>query len=484
MDKVKLSHLVGVCVILLFGGCGRERDASNSDVKEGDFWKSQALNEIIIPWTEYAYDADTGSFPSYMDREWQPFQGDSQFPGMVSRHIFSYSTAYLLTGEDRYLEIAEGIVDDLLENGWDSEYGLWFNELDMQGEPVDSQKDMFMQLYAVTGLSMYYVVTRDKRVLNNLEKSIELLNRHAWDAENGGYVNILARDLMVEDDTKKATPQLASLSGYLAYLYPVTQSTRYLDEQVRGIELMLDKMRAPEQGWLLESFDRQWQLNGERSNRINVGHNLELVWLLLRVHLLTGKDRYRERAMELYTPLYEVAFNRETGAWHHSFLRDSNKKRASTSWWIQAYGNMLELYMYRITGDRNHLQNFQKGADFWNDHIMDKEFGGAFLKVGVEGRLVEGNKAVRSKTSYHSMEHGLLNYLYLNFWVAEQPVTLYFKVDGPTKGGRLYPNITEDSEVYINSVRIDGEIWDQFNAEEGFITLPPGNKKIEVELMR
>ncbi|MDZ7689668.1 MAG: AGE family epimerase/isomerase [Balneolaceae bacterium] len=485
MDRGKLGYVFVFLTVILLGGCSSESQQDReSTTARGSVWKQQAIDDVITPWTQNGYNPQTTTFPAYMDRQWEPYQGNSQFPGMVARHVFSYSTAYLLTGDDQYLSVADRIVDYMIENGWDSEHGLWFNELDAEGNPVDFKKDMFMQLYAVTGLAMYYVVTKDERVWGYINKSIDLLNEYAWDDEHEGYINILARDLSVDDATKKATPQLAPISGYLAYLYPATRDQQYLDEQIRGIELILEKMMAPEQEWLLESFTQDWQLHEEQSNRVNVGHNLEVVWLLLRLHLLTGDDTYREQALELYTPLYEIAFNTQTGAWHHSFLRDTNEKRESTTWWIQAYGNMLELYMYRITGAQQHLDNFDKGARFWNDYFMDKEYGASFLRVHIDGELEDGSKAVRSKTAYHSMEHGLLNYLYTNLWVDRQPVTLHYRISSSTEGDTLYPNITEDPDIEIQQVLIEGKSWEKYNNDEGSILLPVlKNGKVEVRLL-
>ncbi|MEQ9208367.1 MAG: hypothetical protein RLN96_00785, partial [Pseudomonadales bacterium] len=96
-----------------------------------------------------------------------------------------------------------------------------------------------------------------------------------------------------------------------------------------------------------------------------------------------------------------------------------------------------------------------------------------------------GNKAVRSKTSYHSMEHGLLNYLYLNLWVQNKPVTLNFKIKASEEGQRLYPILVEDPKVKINSVTVNGSEWKEFNPEEGFITLPELTEaSVQVQLGR
>lgn len=486
MSSIRQTAITFLLLITLLGGCATEDSRHPDPQMDGDFWKTQAIDDIIIPWTQNGLNTETNTFPTYMDREWKPFRSTSQNPGMVSRHIFSYSTAYLLTGEDKYLDLATQIVEYMIEYGWDSEYGLWYNEIDEEGNPVDFDKGMFMQLYAVTGLAMYYVITHDETVLEYIQESIELLNTHAHDEQYGGYINALNRNLTVKDPSKRATPQLAPLSGYLAYLYPVTKNDQYLNEMTDGVDLILDKMISPEEQWLMGSFDEQWQVNIEQSDKINVGHNLEIVWTLLRLHLLTGNESYKEKALEIYPQLYEVTFNEETGAWHHNFSMANNAEKAdSTPWWVQAYGNMLELYLYRITEDQIHLDRFQQGADFWNNYFIDKEYGAAYLSVRIDGEIENGNKAVRSKTSYHSMEHGLLNYLYLNLWVQNKPVTLNFKIKSSEEGERLYPNLVEDPEVKISSVTVNGSEWNQFNPEEGYITLPElRNGSVQVQLSR
>lgn len=485
--KTKSQLIALLLLTIFFLACGdqaQKRNAAPATPDQGAFWKKQALNDIIGPWTQDGMDRQNVTFPAFLDRQWQPIQGRERFPGMLARHVFSYSTAYMLTGDDRYLNIATQLVQYIIKNGWDEQELLWFNELNGDGYPTTGEKELFMQLYAVTGLSMYYVATRDERILAYVNNSIDLLNEHAWDGDNGGYYNVLNRDLSVRDDAKRATPQLAPLSGYLAYLYPATGEDKYLQDMERGAETILSNMMDPDNGWLLETFDATWKVQAETSAQVNVGHNLEIVWTLLRLHLLTGEESYKTQALELYEPLAEIAFNTETGAWYHQFNRDNpEEKTGPTPWWVQAYGNMLELYLYRITGDQAHLDRFQKSAAFWNTYFIDGEYGGAVLSVTPEGQLEDGNKAARTKTSYHSMEHGLLNYLYLNLWSKGEPVELYFKIHRSAEGDTFSPNITEDPDIGISSVEINGKSWDNFDAAQGTITLPAlQNGTVRVEL--
>ena len=96
-----------------------------------------------------------------LDSLWQPFGNSDKYPSMISRHLFSYSVSYLLSGNEGDLKIAEKTVKWLLDHAWDKEYGGWFDSMDENGNPVETTKTTFVQVYAITGLTMYYFITHD-----------------------------------------------------------------------------------------------------------------------------------------------------------------------------------------------------------------------------------------------------------------------------------------------------------------------------------
>jgi mannose/cellobiose epimerase-like protein (N-acyl-D-glucosamine 2-epimerase family) len=172
-----------------------------------------------------------------------------------------------------------------------------------------------------------------------------------------------------------------------------------------------------ERGWILERLASDWSFlpDDAKNSHINVGHNLEVAWLLLRLHALTGKDRYRRTGLALTDTLFDHAFHDETGAWRHKLRRTDPSRSPDTAvWWVQGYGNMLQLYAHRTTGDPRYLEAFRKGAHFWTDAFVDREQGGTVLRTTLDGTVVDGDKAVRTKTSYHAAEHALLLALYLD----------------------------------------------------------------------
>lgn len=479
---------LALLAILVTTGCSNSKRLEDVDILNGTFWKDQALQAIIPYWTQNTIDNDDGAFITNLDRSWNQVDRTEKYPSMISRHVFSYSVAFLLTGEERYLKIASRAVDFLLENAWDKNYGGWFDVLDKKGNPLETTKSSFVQFYTNTGLAMYYFVTLDPEVLQYIEKSNEIIESKRWDNTWGGYFNLLNQDLTVKSSDKSFSSEVVPVSSYLLYLYLATKEEKYLDQAERIMNVALAKMLDPESKWILESFDKEWhyQTREADESEINIGHNIEVVWMFYRLFFLTGKKDYLDSTKIITENIIKWGFEKEKGVWYSTVGRlDPSLHREFTYWWIQAYGNMFDLYLYRITNDKKYLEDFKKGARFWNEYFLDKEFGGTFLSIYLDGKMKDGKKAGRYKTSYHTVEHSLLNYLYLDLWVNNKPVELYFYILSPRKNAKLYPVPIEDNTIKLKEVIINGKNWSDFNKAKAYINLPELQKiKMKVVLSR
>lgn len=448
------------------------------------YWKEQALEDILPPWTQHALDP-RGGFLGSLDGDWKPTRDTLKYPSMIARHLFSYAVAYLMSGDDTYLEIARKANTYLIEHAWDKEYGGWFNALKADGTVADAGKSTFVQVYVITGLAMYYFVERDPHVLEYIDRSNHLLEQKVWDASRGGYFDDIGRDWTVQREVKSFASQLAPVSGYLLYLYLATGEDKYLKQAERISDAVLDHMIDPRTGWVLESFDKDWKYLQSRNDEeeINVGHNIEAAWCLARLYRLNGRDRYLEASRILTDSLHRYGFNSHNGFWYYATGNESPEHHSDfTYWWIQAYGNMFELFMGGLQPDVGHLENFRLGASFWDRYFIDSEKGDTHFSVMEDGTVQDRQKANPYKSSYHNMEHCLLNFLYLTSWVTAEPVTLHFSIREANEGYRLYPLPIEKKDAIITEVRIDGKRMPLDGLTgSGFVRLPAlRNSKVSV----
>jgi cellobiose epimerase len=240
-------QFIFICILFLM-----TYTSHGQDLKSGNFWKQQVIQDILGPWTKHARDQKFGAFHTHLDKDWNVGVRQEKYPGMIGRHLFSYAVGYHLTGDEKHLNLARETFNYLVKNGWDHQYGGWFYELDRSGKVLAAYKDMFMHAYAITGLAMYYIVTRDEEVKNYLDQSLEIFEIRAWDKENGGgYFHSLNRDFSIKNPQKVFSPQLAPVSGYLLYLFAATREQKYLKKSEQILEMTLARMKDEESGWIM-----------------------------------------------------------------------------------------------------------------------------------------------------------------------------------------------------------------------------------------
>ncbi len=485
MNLLRIIFLLPA-LMLLMPSC-KDSAPESPPVMSGKYWKDQALKDIMPYWTKYSRDTVYGGFHTNLDSEWKLFGDSYKYPSMISRQLFSYSVAYLLSGEEEYIRHADNTAEWLIGKAWDKEYGGWYDELDREGNPVQMTKTTFVQVYAATGLALYYFVTRDSTALDYIIKSNDLLETKVWDGDKGGYFDMMNRDWSVLDSNKSFSSEITPVSGYLFYLYHATRDKKFSEQISRVLDVTMDKMTDSESGWILENFNSNWEYlppAKEDHSEVNTGHNIEAAWMLIKDYLITGNENRLNSAVTLSEMIQEAGLFNSSNIWLSTVSRLAPVRTSPFSyWWIHAYGNMISLYLYHVTDETRYLDDFKKGALAWDESFIDKIYGDTYLSTDSLGKGLDGTKANRFKTSYHSIEHCLLNYLMLNLWVNNEPVEIYFRINSSEKGDVLHACLLEDDNIKVTEVSLPENNQEVLSIENNAIRLPQLNyQKVKVIL--
>lgn len=479
--------LLSILSFALVGIVGAEEEP---DLLNGEFWRTQVLDELIPLWYEHVRDEEHGAVYMNLSRDWQPQPPWDKVPAMISRQVFSFSAAYLLSGKEKYLEVAREGAEYLLEHAWDQEYGGWFSSLTQSGMPKDVDKGVSLQLYTNVGLALYYFTIGDERVRSHIEKSLEIRQQRAYDPEYDGYFFALNRDLSIADEGKTKHAHYGYV-GSLIHWYLATRDAGFLQWEKRLMDLAMTRMMDPELGWVYGyqvKLDRQWRpVPAEGEETVMVGAQLTAALAFLRLYHQSGEVKYRERGEALGKLAIQRGWDAEGGGWFDYVRRDAPHASVlapKIHWWVQIYGAFLQLQLYHITQDEQYLERFQRIEEFFMGHFIDRDYGGVFASVTPEGEFLgEGRKASVWHTSYHEIEHGLLNYLYLNLYVNRKPAVLHFRLNGGEGPTQHFVSLVDDPAVEVAGVKIDGEEWTDFDAQERSVRLPAGDGlRVEVEL--
>jgi mannose/cellobiose epimerase-like protein (N-acyl-D-glucosamine 2-epimerase family) len=438
--------------------------AQSDPLLQGATGRDLVLDELIPAWEAHVIDSRHGGFHTSLDRAWQPQAPHEKIPAMISRQVFSFTAAYLLSGDDHHLEVARRGVDYLLAHAWDERYGGWYDRLGVDGEVLDSTKTVIVQLYTNVGLTLYAFATGDQRVLEHVEESLRIRRTRAADPELGGYYPQLTRELEPTADRRKLKHAHFGYVGSMIHLFQIDRDPEVLAYWRELMDLTRRRMTDAELGWVYGyqvPLDRAWQVIEPETQEYAV---------------------YREAALSLARAI-DRGWDEEHGCWLDQVQRrppHAPHPEARVQWWIHIYGAFLDLRLYALDRDRERLGRFLRAERFYRSHFLDPEHGGGFAQLTPAGALADdGAKAAPWHTSYHDVEHGLVNYLLLSLYVNAEPVTLHLRYEpGPAR--RRYVSLVDDPRVTVRSVTVDGEPWTEFDAGERSVWLPSRTRTTRV----
>ncbi|MDJ0736286.1 MAG: AGE family epimerase/isomerase [Nostocaceae cyanobacterium] len=449
----------------------------------------------------------------------------------ISRLVYGFATAFMLTGNDSFLKAAERGTEYLREHmrfvDLDEGIVYWYHGIDVQGER--EQKifasefgddydaiPAYEQIYALAGPIQTYRCTGDPRILDDTEKTIKLFNDFFLDkSEYGGYFShidpVMLDPLSESLGRNKGTKNWNSVGdhapAYLINLWLATGKQEYADM----LEYTFDTIEKyfpdyENSPFVQERFFQDWSHDttwGWQQNRAVVGHNLKIAWNLMRMHSLKPKDKYVELARKIGDLMPAVGSDQQRGGWYdvverilgegeksHRFVWHDRK-----AWWQQEQSILGYLILAGVLKENDYKRLAREASAFYNAWFLDLEDGGVYFNVLANGipYLAGGNergKGSHSMSGYHSFELCYLAAVYTNLLITKQPMDFYFK---PMPGGfpdnilRVSPDILPPGSIKIAKCEIDGEPYSNFDAEGLTVTLPTAGEcervKVKVQIV-
>ena len=372
---------------------------------------------------------------------------------VLSRLLYDLSSAYLMTGAERYLMAARAAADYLREAfrslSHDGRYCFWAygRKRNIQGERGETRLfasqgpddvgtiPLYEQIYALAGLTQFYRITLDWEVLEDIRRTINTFQDFFWDppsatekgfAGKGGYYSHLdpatMRPEKVMAEENRSKKNWNSVGDHIpAYLVNLILSLEPLPQgEVRRMlapllavchsileetsSLICEKFPDSNSDFVVERFHADWTPDLTyrwQQNRAVVGHNLKIAWNLTR-----------------------CAYYFQTRA---KRLRDEGKTQQADGY-VKRSGRCLEVA--------------QRLADRMGEVGLDKIRGGIF-------DCVERNPNGGMPTQF---AFGATK----DFWQQEQGILAYLILYGAT-GNPHYLRLAQESSAFWNLFFLDRE---------------------------
>ncbi len=452
--------------------------------------------------------------------------GFRQENNTISRMIYGLASAYLLTGEDRFLEAAQSGTDYLRDHmrATDDSEGVvyWYHAIDVQGdderkiyasEHTDAFSDdygaipMYEQIYALAGPTQLYRITGDPRIRDDIEKTITLFDRFFKDDRLGGYFSHI--DPVTFDPRHESLgPNRARKNwnstgdhapAYLINLVLATGEERFGDFLIETADTI--QQRFPdEEPFVLERFHEDWSPDLEyvgQRNRAVVGHNLKIAWNLMRFHHYRPNDAYVKLAEKIASTMPTLGSDRQRGGWYDVVERELVENQTyhrfvfhdRKTWWQQEQAILAYLILAGSLASGEYERLAKESAAFYNAFFLDHDDGGVYFNVFANGLPyllgTERLKGSHSQSCYHSIELCYLACVYTNLLLRKQPLELHFKPKAesfPDGILRVAPDLLPPGSVYLSEVWVNDAPYTEFDREALTVRLPKTQEDVKVRV--
>jgi len=435
-----------------------------------------------------AYDNTNGGFYHNVNRSGTPTIDAIKRIQTQARHAYGYTRAFMLTGNESYLETARKTLEFQYKYAWDKTNGGWYNRIDASGNTGKTDtKTAFDQHYALLGIAAFYEATNDSLDWTWLKKGYDNNQSKLWDSrpEFQGYYDH-TNYTFTSKTGKSFNATVDAITTHLLYMYLMTKDVQYknrlLDVTDNMLNRLVSSMDAQKMGFV-EEYDSDWNWDNTETMTI-MGHVLKTAWCLGRVNQLFPDQRYVEAAEKLAVHVLDKGYDHQYGGPYKDYNRISGEMLmwgnpdTAKAWWQMQQAVMAGLELYDVTHKDEYLQMADETLDFFMKYFVDHQYGEVYQDRTRRGAQTWGTtKGNENKASYHSIELGYYTYLYGNLFVHNKPVSLYYKFD-PVNHDRninLYPLAIMHNNLRIKEISLNNSAYTDYNAAARTLHLASGS---------
>lgn len=360
---------------------------------------SSALIEDVVPfWLEHSPDVEMGGYFTCLDRQGNVFDSD-KFLWLQGRQAWLFSALYnRMERRGDFLDCARLGIDFLKAHGRDDE-GDWYFALDRSGAPVSSPWSIFSDCFVTMGMSQYALAAGDEEAKHIAHASYERIHERKARHERQLAAARTGRP-MVEFPLPMI---LINLALELAWMLPAERVQRDLRAAVDELlTRFLDRERmlfyecvAPD-GSHIDSFE---------GRRINPGHGVEAVWIILAACRELEDEKSAHLAAEAALRQLEFGWDEQYGG-IFAFLDAEGGPPEQLEWdqklwWVHLESIVTMLVCYNLTEDARYWRWFETLHDYTWQHFPDPAHGEWWGYLSREGSVVLSLKGGKWKGCFH-----------------------------------------------------------------------------------
>jgi cellobiose epimerase len=369
------------------------------------------LRQNILPfWMRHVVDRERGGFFGEVSNDLVVKKDAPRGSLLTSRILWTYSAAYRIYRDADFREMADWAYKDLITRFWDAEHDGVYWTIRADGTPMQMNKQVYAQVFAMYALSEYYRATE---VADARDRSIRLFHRlqsHARDVEHGGYWEVCTRDWKRVTEPRGSYLEPLGAKSQNTHLHVMEAFTNLLriwpDPQLRQAQqelvgLMLTRILDSKTHHLNLFFTPEWK---PTTDEVSYGHDIEAAWLLTEAAEVLAdaelQTRIKKVAVEIARVTLAEGVSPEGGLYYEGDPSGVTKRQLE--WWPQAEGVVGFVNAYQISGDVRYLNAAFRMWDVIETRLVDRKHGEWFRAVSADGEVSSQPKVSLWKCSYHN----------------------------------------------------------------------------------
>jgi mannose/cellobiose epimerase-like protein (N-acyl-D-glucosamine 2-epimerase family) len=501
---------------------GRGGDTYNFE--RADWWVNQ-IDSLARFYRKAQFGQGQIDYREYRTNLWlggEKTDSHVQETDTISRMIYGMASAFMLTGKDDYLAVAEAGTQYLRDHmrfvDRENNVVYWYHGIKVEGDYekklLTSEFDddynaipMYEQIYALAGPTQTFRVTGDRLIAADISATMRLFEKYFRDHEGGGYFSHIDpvllsphhESLRFNKSRKNWNSVGDHAPAYLINLLLATGDANHAEMLERTFDTIVEYFPDYDVSpFVNERFHTDWSHDLEHTwqqNRAVVGHNLKIAWNLMRMQAYRPKQSYLDLATKIAEIMPPVGSDRQRGGWYdvvervlapgqewHRFAWHDRK-----AWWQQEQAILAYLILSGSVGGEANRREARQAAAFYNTFFLDHDEGGVYFNVLSSGMPyllgTERLKGSHSMSMYHSAELCYLAAVYTNLLITGAPLTLHFRPrPDADRTLRVSPDLLPPDRVRLTEVEIDGKPWETFDPRAMSVQLPDSAYPLAVKV--
>jgi mannobiose 2-epimerase len=372
--------------------------------------ENELRGDILPFWLQHARNRERGGFWGEISNDLTVKSNAPRGALLTARILWTFSAAYRRYQDPAYLEMARWAYDDLQTTFWDQERGGLYWSATAPGKPLDTRKQIYVQVFGVYGLSEYHRATGEPAALDRAIELYRLIEAHAHDRKNGGYFEAFTRDWKPQTNLRRSAMELYASKSQNTHLHVMEAFTNLLrvwpDPELRRdqrelVEIMLTRILNPANHHLWLFLDADWT---PLTRTISFGHDIEASWLLTEAAGVIGDPdllaRARSTAQSMAQAVLAEGVDANGGLNYEAVPGGALNRRKE--WWPQAEATVGFLNAYQLTHDERFLRAVLRTWDFIEAQLIDRKYGEWYYAILGDGAISPQPKVGFWKCPYHN----------------------------------------------------------------------------------